>query len=499
MTAAQLLALLPLLLVSATIVAVMLGIAVRRHHRLAAGISVLGFNLALLSLVLAMIDPRTPVSLAVTGLLVFDGAGRFAMLLVLATSLGVLTLCHAYFEGYRRNQEEIYLLIGLATLGGVVLVAATHVATLLLGLELLSLPMVAAVAYSTHDKRALEGGLKYLVLSAAASASLLFGFALLYAATGHLDLAGLSQVIAGVNVEQPLVLAALAMIVGAFAFKLSVVPFHQWTPDVYEAAPTPVAAYLATVSKVGVFAVVLRLFHGSPAGISPLVAEAMIWMALASMLLGSVLALRQASLKRLMAYSSIAHFGYLLLVLVVPGERSLQAAGIYLAVYLVSSLGVFGVMALMSSPMRERDVEYVHEYRGLFWRRPYLASILTAMMLSLAGVPVTAGFIGKFAVIAAGIEDSQWLLVGGIVLGSAISVYYYLRVIITLFHPLAHGGEGISESMGWAQTAGGIMLLMSMLLVLAMAVFPNPLYRMAGQFVSFPTTLSAPAATTALQ
>jgi len=199
------------------------------------------------------------------------------------------------------------------------------------------------------------------------------------------------------------------------------------------------------------------------------------------MLVGSVLALRQNNLKRLLAYSSIAHFGYLAIVLVVPGEASLRSAGVYLATYLVTSLGVFGVMALVSSPMSDRDQEDIADYRGLFWRRPYLTSILTAMLLSLAGIPLTAGFIGKFAVIAVGTNSAQWLLVGSLIVSSAISIYYYLRVLSGLFSAVDKGSERVSESLGWAQSAGGIMLLLAMIAMLWMGVYPQPLFELSGQ------------------
>lgn len=483
MSAAQFHALLPLLLVSATLVALLTAISIRRHHSATALTAMAGLNLALGSVLYGMyvLDPA---GVEFTSLITVDSAALLAMAFVLVAALGVLTLCHAYFEGFASNREEIYLLIGLGTLGGVLLSCASHVASLLIGIELMGLPMVAGVAYATRDKRALEGGMKYLILSAAASATMLFGFALIYALKGSLDLASLSTLFSSANAADPALLMAVALVLVGFAFKLSVVPFHQWTPDVYESAPAPVAAFLATVSKIGVFVVLLRLFQGNPAGASPVITDALTVLAIASMLIGSVLALRQASLKRLMAYSSIAHFGYILVVLVVPGPGSLQAAGIYLAVYTVSSLAVFGVMALMSSPMGARDVEYVHEYRGLFWRRPYLASILIGMMFSLAGVPVTAGFIGKFAVVAVAVEQHAWWLVGSIVLGSAISVYYYLRVIITLFHPAAQRSGGVSETMGWAQSYGGGMLVVATMLALVMGVLPNSLYLLANQFLS---------------
>ncbi|PPE73624.1 NADH-quinone oxidoreductase subunit NuoN [Solimonas fluminis] len=476
MTAQQLTALLPFFVISATIVAVMLAISVRRHHRLTAFLSVVGLNLTLLSLLPTWLAGTGPVQ--VTPLMVVDGLASFYMALVLVATLGVMTLCHAYFEGYRSDREEIYLLILLGALGGLTLACANHAATLLIGLELLSLPMVAGVAYATSDRRAVEGGAKYLVLSAGASATLLFGLALIYAATGALDLKALAAILVNANLGQPLVLAGAAMVLAGLAFKLSIVPFHQWTPDVYEAAPAPVTAYLATVVKAGVLAAALRLFHAAGAPPSPLVVKALTILALASMIVGSLLALRQDNLKRLLAYSSIAHFGFLLIVLVAPGSRSLETAGVYMATYLITSLGVFGVIALVSSPAGERDREKLSEYQGLFWQRPYVVSIFTAMMLSLAGIPLTAGFIGKFAAIAVGVESDLWLLVSGIVLGSAIGIYYYLRVISALFVPMP-GYERVSESMSWAQSAGGVMLLLSMLLMLAMGVYPEPLFLLA--------------------
>ena len=474
----QLWALLPLLIATAATVATMLAIAVYRHHRFCASVTVAGMNLALLALLPDLLFRDVP-TVVLTGLMQVDGAARFGMALVLIATLGVLTLCHAYFEGYKKNREEIYLLIGLGTVGALTLACATHAATLLIGIELLSLPMVAGVAYVMEERRSIEGGIKYLVLSAAASASMLFGLALIYAQTGKLDLASMAAVIGSADLGQPLILAGTAMILAGLAFKLSLVPFHQWTPDVYEAAPTPVTAYLATVSKLGVFVVMLRLFHGQTGVSSPLVLTAIVGLALASMLVGNLLALRQTNLKRLLAYSSIAHFGYMAVVLVVPGDDAMRAAGVYLATYLATSLGVFGVMALVSSPMGERDLEAVEDYRGLFWRRPYLASIMTVMLLSLAGIPLTSGFIAKFAVISVGVGDAQWLLVGGVVLSSAISIYYYLRVMVALYAAIDQGSERVSESLGWAQTLGGFMLMVAIVVMIWLGVYPQPLFQIS--------------------
>jgi NADH-quinone oxidoreductase subunit N len=345
------------------------------------------------------------------------------------------------------------------------------------------LPMVGGVAYAVDQRRSIEGGVKYLVLSAAASATLLFGVALIFAQVGALDIAALSDAIGKADRDTPLVTTGALMLLAGLGFKLSLVPFHQWTPDVYEAAPTPIAAYLATVVKLGAFIATLRFFHSGAMGASPLILTAIVGLALASMLVGSLLALRQSNLKRLLAYSSIANFGYLAVVLAVPGPQALRAAGIYLATYLITSLGAFGVMAFVSSPMRGRDIEELSEYRGLFWQRPYVASTFIAMLLSLAGIPLTAGFIGKFVVIGAGVQAAQWWLVGGVVVASAIGAYYYLRVIGAMLAPST--GGMIADRSRWVVSASGIMLLLAVLVTLWLGVYPQPLFEF-GKHLALP-------------
>ncbi len=480
----QMMALLPLLVTTATIVVSMFVIAVRRSHRLTGGVAIVGTLVALLALVPGW-NATEAHSVAVTNLILVDSTAQFAMALILVTTLGVLTLCPAYFNGYRGHREEMYLLLGVGTLGALTLACASHAATLLLGLELLSLPMVAAVAYAIDRPRSIEGGIKYLILSAGSSATLLFGLALIYAETGALDIASLSAAIAGAGLGSPLVTVGAAMLLAGLAFKLSFVPFHQWTPDVYEAAPMPITAYLATVVKVGAFIIALRLLHAGVSSASPLIVSAIVALALASMLGGSVLALRQTNLKRLLAYSSIANFGYLAVVLALPGVGAVRAAGVFLVSYLVTSLGVFGVMTLVSSPMSRHDREDIDEYRALLWHRPYLAAILIVMLLSLAGIPLTAGFIGKLAVIGVGVQAAQWWLVGGVVVASAIGIYYYLRVINAVITNVDPGSERIAVAMTWVYKASAAMLLLATLATVWLGVYPQPLFEF-GRYLAFP-------------
>lgn len=480
----QLMALMPLLITTATIIVSMFVIAVRRSHRLTGGVTIAGVALALLSVVWGW-NPAESQAVAVTNLMLIDGTAQFAMVLMLVTTLGVLTLCPAYFNGYRGHREELYLLLGVGTLGALTLACASHAATLLLGFELLSLPMVGAVAYAIDRQRSIEGGVKYLILSASASATLLFGLALIYAETGALDIASLAGAIGGAGLGSPLVTVGAAMLLAGLAFKLSFVPFHQWTPDVYEAAPLPITAYLSTVVKLGAFIAALRLLHAGVGSASPLIVGAIVVLAMASMLVGSVLALRQSNLKRLLAYSSVANFGYLAVVLALPGIEAVRAAGVFLVSYLVTSLGVFGVMTLVSSPMGPRDREDIDEYRGLFWHRPYLAAILIAMLLSLAGVPLTAGFIGKLAVIGVGVQAAQWWLVGGVVVASAIGIYYYLRIINAMLTNIDPGSERVAVTLTWVYKASVAMLLLATFVMVWLGVYPQPLF-VFGRYLAFP-------------
>ena len=473
-TTQHLTALLPLLVTGATAVIVMLAIAWKRHHGQTFLLSVAGLNLALLAILPAL--GVTP--LEVTPLLRIDSFALYYSALIIAATLACLTLTHAYLggasgKGYPGNREELYLLMLLACAGGIVLVSAQHLAGLFIGLELLSVPTYGLIAYAFFNRRSLEAGIKYMVLSAAGSAFLLFGMALLYAESGSLSFAGIGASLAADGLGQLVQIGVGMMLIG-LAFKLSLAPFHLWTPDVYEGAPAPVSAFLATASKVAVFAVLLRLYQVSPAFADGWLGGLLSLLAVASILFGNLLALLQSNLKRLLGYSSIAHFGYLLIALIASKGIASEAIGVYLFTYVLTSLGAFGVITLMSTPYQGRDTDALFEYRGLFWRRPYLTAVLAVMMLSLAGIPLTAGFIGKFYVVAAGVENQQWWLLGALILGSAIAVYYYLRVMVSLFlvEPSLQRRDAPQH---WAQQTGGVMLLAVAGLTLLLGVYPQPL------------------------
>lgn len=422
----QWLALAPMLVLAAGITGLLLLISAVRNHAAVAQLTTLGFLLA------AAATQLSAGSVAVTPLLVVDDWARAVQVLVLLAGAATTLLAYGYLERIREPREEWYVLLLIASLGALVLAGARHAASLVLGIELLAVSLFGMIAQQREQRHALEAGFKYLVLSGASSATLLLGLALAYAATGSLQL---DRMLAATPLGPDRMVAAIgaALVFAGVGFKLSLVPFHQWTPDVYQGAPAPVTGFLATVSKGALVAALARWFAASPPPVA--LAELLTLVAVASMLLGNLLALLADNFKRLLAYSSIAHFGYLMVPLLAGGATGAEALLYYLVAYFVMTLACFGGIALLSAAHADGETEHLHDLRGLFWRRPYVTSVLTPMLLALAGVPLTAGFLAKFYALAAGVKVRAWLLVAALVLGSAIGLYYYLRAVIVMFLP----------------------------------------------------------------
>jgi NADH-quinone oxidoreductase subunit N len=466
MNTGYLTALSPFILLSITIVVVMLAIAVRRSHMLTVVLTLSGLALTLASIIGAIYS----VPCEVTSLIRIDHYALFFLGLIVIGTFAVTALSFSYFEGRTGEREEFYLLLLLATLGAMVLTAATHFASLFLGIELLSVSLYALTAYHRHSLRSTEAGVKYLILAAASSAVLLFGMALVYAEAGSMTFTQIASRIGTSGTYGLPLTAGLAMILAGLGFKLAVVPFHLWTPDVYEGAPAPVTAFVATVSKGAVFAVLLRIFasidiHGRPA-----LLLIMSMVAISSMFVGNLLALKQNNVKRILAYSSISHLGYLLVTLLASGPMAIAAAAFYLVAYFITTIGAFGVVSVISG--KDRDADLIEDYQGLAWRRPWPAAVFSAMLFSLAGIPLTAGFVGKFYVVGAGAESSLWTLVVVLVINSAIGLFYYLRIIAALFE---------RKEDPTVQTAvpflmfGNIVLAFLMALLIWLGVYPGPM------------------------
>lgn len=369
------------------------------------------------------------------------------------------------------------MLLLLATLGASVLAASSHFASLFLGLEILSISLYAMIAYTYRERQRVEAGLKYLILAAASSAILLFGMALVYAATGALSFTEIAAAIEGSEMTAILLLGVGGIMAGA-GFKLALVPFHLWTPDVYQGAPLPVTAFIATVSKGGMFALVFRFFMQFGLQGYPAVLDGFAVIAILSMLLGNLLALLQQNLKRMLAYSSIAHMGYLLIPFLTLDVAGQDAIVFYLVTYFAATLLAFGVMTVLSSSSQE--VEAISDYRGLFLRRPFLAVGLAAALFSLAGLPPTAGLVGKFILAAAGVASDLWLPLIVLIVGSVIGVFYYARVAIMLFFRPQEEAPAATFSLSRGST---LLLALLTLVILWLGVYPSPVLRLIAAMV----------------
>jgi len=426
---------------------------------------------------------------AVTTLLVVDRHALLYMGLILTATMVIIALSYRYLNFQFREQEgveEYYLLLLLATFGGLVLTTATHFVSLFLGFELLGLSLCSLIGYLRTRRHPLEAAVKYLLLSITASALLLFGLALLYFESGAMTFHAVGAIMKQAQSVPALWLGGLILVLIGIALKLGLAPFHMWIPDVYQGAPTPITTYIATVSKAALVALLLRF--ATEVGILelPSVVQLFSLLAVVSMVTGNVLALLQQNVKRLLAYSSIAHFGYVLVALLAGGPPAAEAVTFYVIVYCAMSLGAFGVVTVYSS--EGGDKNRFEDYHGLFWTRPWLAAMLALSLLSLAGIPVTAGFIGKFYAIAAGVDAGLWWLVLALITNSVVSLYYYLRLIVTLFgeEPVpasASQGQAVQPS----ETAGltaALSLGFVASLILMLGVYPGPLIELIRDSVS---------------
>jgi NADH-quinone oxidoreductase subunit N len=366
----------------------------------------------------------------ISGALRLDPLTLVATLLFCAGGAAAVLLSWRSVAPREAAHGEYHALLLTSCAGMFVLAAAQNLVSLFLGIELLSIPLYVLCATEMHRERSLESGLKYLIIGSVGSATLLYGSALIYGATGSTDFAAIAHAVPGVSGDV-LLLTGIALAIVGLAFKASVAPFHQWTPDVYEGAPTPVTAFMAVATKVAAFAVMLRLFDVALLGASDSWRPAFAALATITIVVGNVGALTQSSLKRLMAWSSVAQAGYMLGGVVVASRLGVKATLFYLAVYLVMNLAAFAVIVA-----RERETvlgDDIAAFEGLGTSRPWLAIPMTLSMLGLAGIPATAGFIGKFYVIEALVNGGYTWLGIVIVVGSMISLAYYLRVAAAMW------------------------------------------------------------------
>jgi NADH-quinone oxidoreductase subunit N len=417
----------PLVILAIAISALLGVIALKRSHLLAAGTTGAGLLAALASI------PYAARANAPLGLFNCNLAALGFIALILLSALLILVIASAYWRAdIPVPREEFPLLLLIATLGACALAAAANFITLFLGLETMTLAMIGMIAYPRFRPGAEEAALKYLILSGMSSAFLLFGIGLIELGSGSLDF---SQILASTPTDEAshaLLLAGLALLAIGTGFKLSVVPFHIWVPDIYGGAPAPSGAYLAVIAKLAVLGLLIRIIDQAGGAVPEKMSMLITIIAILSMLAGNLLALLQGNIKRILGYSSIAHLGYLLVAILAAGSIGQAAVLFYLVTYAITMIAAFGVIAALSNAAAPQDQDSITALRGLFWTRPALAATLTLALLSLAGIPPAIGFIAKMYIFAAGIHNALWNLTGVMVASSVIGLFYYLNIILIM-------------------------------------------------------------------
>ncbi len=416
----------------------------------------------------AVLVTQTGAELAFNDAFVNDAFARFVKLLVLAGSAVAILLSFDDFKRAKVSRYEIPVLILLATVGMMMMVSANDLIALYLGLELQSLALYVLAAVRRDDVRSSEAGMKYFVLGALSSGMLLYGASLLYGFSGTTSFAGLATAASAPGAATNLgLIAGLVFLLVGLAFKISAVPFHMWTPDVYEGAPTPITAFFAAAPKLAALALLARVLFDGFGGMVVQWQKIVIFLAIASMLLGAFAAIGQTNIKRLMAYSSIGHVGFALVGLAAGSEAGIEGLLIYLAIYLVMTLGSFACILAMR---RENGpVEDIYELAGLAETNLPMAFVLAMLFFSLAGVPPLAGFFAKFYVFAAAVKAELYGLAIIGVLSSVVGAFYYLRIVKVMFFDEAK--PRFSPAAPYVR----VVMIAAGLFVVLYAVYPSPL------------------------
>ena len=411
---------------------------------------------------------------AATGVVPIDAFRVFSnFLFLLAAGLFVL-ISGRYLEQERLRLGEVYVLVLLATVGMMAFAGTRDLMVMFIGLEMMSVPVYVLTGVNRRDWRSGEGALKYFLLGAFSSAFFLFGVALIYGATGSTNITLIGSALSG-GIAPPLVLLAMGMLAVGFGFKVAAVPFHMWTPDAYEGAPAPVTAFMAAGVKAAAFAAFLRVFLTAFGSISSTWVQLIFWLAIITMVAANLTALAEPNVKRMLAYSSIAHAGYLLVAFATATTMGAASFLFYLVVYTLMTIGSFAVVLVVGRQAEQKlDIE---SYSGLAWQKPLLGIVMTIFLLSLAGFPFTGGFIGKVYILRAAVENGLLPLAIVLVLTSLVSYWYYLRVAWYMWFR-----EAPADAAAEPLVLGGAMkfaLVISAIAVVVLGVLPNMLLNAA--------------------
>ncbi|MGD9542950.1 MAG: NADH-quinone oxidoreductase subunit NuoN [Methylocystis sp.] len=417
-------------------------------------------SLALVTIALS----STPDTSVFDGAYVDDGFSRFMKALTLIGAIASILMSVDWLQRNGLEKFEYPVLIMLSTLGMLLLISADNLIALYLGLELMSLALYVMAAFARDDGRSSEAGLKYFVLGALSSGMMLYGASLLYGFAGTVSFAGIA---AAASNSAPIgMIFGLVFVLAALAFKMSAAPFHMWTPDVYQGAPTPVTAFFASAAKMAAVAITARIVVTAFPGVKDQWRQIIIFISIASMLLGSFAAIGQENIKRLMAYSSIGHMGFALIGLAAADEAGVRGVAIYLAIYLIMTLGTFA--AVLAMRVQGKFAENISDLAGLSRTNGWMAFFLAMLMFSLAGVPPLAGFFAKYYVLLAAVDAGLFGLAVIGVLSSAVAAYYYLRVVKVMYF------DDPAPAFDRAPMAVRAILAASTLALMGFWVYPTP-------------------------
>ena len=432
-------------------------------------------NLAIITLIIAIILVFVqPVQSAFNNSLTIDEFSKIAKTLILIGSLASIVMYHSSREDLNINLFEYPILVLLATIGMMIMVSANDLIAIFIGLELQSLTLYVLAALNRNHLASSEAGLKYFLLGALSSGLLLFGLSYIYGFTGNTNLNLISTTVTSGNIG---LIIGIIFVCSGIAFKVSAVPFHMWTPDVYEGAPTPVTAFFALAPKVAAIALAVRFLIVGFGDIAFDWQQIIIFLSIVSMVFAAFAAIAQKNIKRLMAYSSIGHVGYALIGLVCGTPQGIISLVIYLSIYLIMNIGVFSFILSMKN--KGEYYENISDLSGLYKTHPYYSVVITILMFSLAGIPPLAGFFGKFYIFIAAIESNLLLLAIVGILASVVGAFYYLRIIKVIYFD-----ESKNSFDGFSHRSLGLLTHPSAILILIFCLYPLPLIKISNYAAS---------------
>jgi NADH-quinone oxidoreductase subunit N len=409
---------------------------------------------------------------AYNGALVIDPLAMFFKLIFLVAAALSIAISLKYLDLEHENHGEYYALILFATMGMMFMAGATDLVTLYIGLETMAISTYILVGFLRGNQRSNEASMKYFLLGAFSSAFLLYGMSLLYGIAGRTGFEDIKAALSHRPPTDPISLMAMITISAGMFFKVAAVPFHQWTPDAYEGAPASITAFMSVAVKAASFAMMIRVFMIVLAPLQPQWVTVMAAVSIMTMTVGNVAAITQSNIKRLLAYSSISHAGYILIGFIAGNDTGLTAVGLYLLIYAFTNIGVWSLVVAL----RRKDIigENIDDMAGLFFKHPTAAVLMLIFLLSLAGIPPTAGFIGKYYLFAAAIQTGHNTLAVIAVLNAAISLYFYFRIVVSMFMRDATERTGMVFAPGLT-----VVLGVAVVVTMFIGIYPDPFIALA--------------------